>query len=133
MTVLFVCVHNAARSQMAETFLRELSAGDISAMSAGSEGAGQIDPLAAAVMEEIDLPIIGFPKKLTAEMVASADTVVTMGCGVDAASCPANWFQIEDWGIDDPKGGGIEAYRAARDRIREKVETHLGRIHEQKS
>lgn len=132
MTVLFVCVHNAARSQMAETFLRELSAGGVLAMSAGSEGAGEIDLMAAEVMREISMPIAGYPKKLTAEMVASADTVITMGCGVDAASCPANWFQTEDWGIDDPKGSGIEAYRAARDRIREKVEILFGRIHEQK-
>jgi len=132
-TVLFVCVHNVARSQMAETFLRELSAGRISAVSAGSEGGGDIDPMATAVMEEIGMPITGHPKKLTADMIAEADTVITMGCGVDAASCPANWFQTEDWGIDDPKGSGIEAYRAARDRIREKVETLLDRIHDQKS
>jgi arsenate reductase len=118
---------------MAETFLRELSAGGVLAMSAGSEGAGQIDPMAARVMEEIGMPITGYPKKLTAEMVASVDVVITMGCGVDEESCPANWFQTEDWGIDDPKGSGIEAYRAARDRIRGKVETLLDRIHDQES
>lgn len=106
---------------MAETFLRELSAGGVLAMSAGSEGAGRIDPMAAQVMEEIGMPITGYPKKLTAEMIASADLVITMGCGADAASCPANWFQTEDWGIDDPKGSGADAYRAARDRIRDKV------------
>jgi len=89
--------------------------------------------MAAQVMDEIEMPITGSPKKLTAEMVAAADVVMTMGCGVDAESCPANWFQTEDWGIDDPKGSGIEAYRAARDRIREKVEKLLGRIHEQGS
>ncbi|MDQ2986220.1 MAG: hypothetical protein M3R13_05795, partial [Armatimonadota bacterium] len=108
MNVLFVCVHNAARSQMAETLLRQLSAGAATAASAGSEGAGEIDPLAALVMEEAGAPITGHPKKLTSEMVEAADIVITMGCGVDAASCPANWFQTEDWGIDDPKGGGIE-------------------------
>jgi arsenate reductase len=118
---------------MAETFLRELSAGAIVAMSAGSEGAGEIDPMAAQVMEEIGMPIKGCPKKLTADMIIEADAVITMGCGVDAASCPANWFQTEDWGIDDPKGGGIVAYRAARDRIRGKVETLLDRIHDQES
>jgi arsenate reductase len=106
---------------MAETFLRELSAGAITAMSAGSEGAGEIDPLAAEVMAEIGLPITGRPKKLTADMVEQADLVITMGCGVDAAACPANWFQTEDWGVDDPKGKGIEAYRDARDGIRDRV------------
>jgi len=124
-TVLFVCVHNAARSQMAETFLRELSAGGVLTMSAGSEGAGRIDPMAAQVMEEIGLPITGFPKKVTAEMIEGADKVITMGCGVDAESCPGNWFQTEDWGIDDPKGSGIDAYRFARDKIRERVESLL--------
>ena len=113
---------------MAETFLRELSAGVVVAISAGSEGAGQIDPLAAAVMDEIGVPITGQPKKLTAEMVDAADIAITMGCGVDAVLCPANWFQTEDWGIDDPKGGGIEAYRAARDKIREKVVGLIERI-----
>ena len=121
MTVLFVCVHNAARSQMAETFLRELSAGAVTAISAGSEGAGEIDPMAAQVMEETGMPITGYPKKLTAEMVEEADVVVTMGCGVDAASCPGNWFETEDWWIDDPKGSALDAYRDARDRIRDKV------------
>jgi arsenate reductase len=106
---------------MAETFLRELSAGAVTAMSAGSEGAGEIDPMAAQVMEEIGMPITGTPKKLTAEMVEDADIVITMGCGVDSASCPANWFETEDWGIDDPKGSGLDAYRDARDRIRDKV------------
>ena len=113
---------------MAETFLRELSAGGVSAMSAGSEGAGEIDPLAAAAMDEIGLAVKGHPKKLNGEMVGKADILITMGCGVDAASCPANWFQSEDWGIDDPKGCGIEAYRAARDRIREKVIDLIERI-----
>jgi arsenate reductase len=79
------------------------------------------------------MPIKGSPKKLTADMVTEADRVITMGCGVDAASCPANWFETEDWGIDDPKGGGLEGYRAARDRIRGKVETLLDRIHDQES
>jgi protein-tyrosine-phosphatase len=115
---------------MAETFLRELSAGAIVAMSAGSEGAGEIDPMAAQVMEEIGMPIKGSPKKLNAEMVVAADAVITMGCGVDAASCPANWFETEDWGIDDPKGSGIDAFRSARDRIRKKVENLIERIHD---
>lgn len=128
MKVLFVCVHNAARSQMAETFLRDLSAGAIEAMSAGSEGSGEIDPLAAQVMEEIGLPITGTPEKIDAAMIAAADVVITMGCGVNAASCPANWFQTEDWGIDDPKGKGTEAYRAARNDISTRVAAFIARL-----
>jgi arsenate reductase len=106
---------------MAETFLRELSAGAVMAISAGSEGAGEIDPMAAQVMEEIGMPITGYPKKLTAEMVEEADVVITMGCGVDAASCPANWFETEDWGIDDPNGKGIKAYRIVRETINGRI------------
>jgi arsenate reductase len=118
---------------MAEAFLRELSAGTIETASAGSRGSGEIDPLAAAAMVEIGVPITGFAKKLTAEMIDESDRVITMGCGVNAAECPANWFETEDWEIDDPRGHGIEAYRHARDRIRERVADLLKRINEREA
>lgn len=110
---------------MAETLLRELSAGAIEAASAGSEGAGEIDPMAAAAMDEIGIPITGSPKKLTPQMVQQADVIITMGCGVNAENCPANWFQTEDWGIDDPRGKDIEAYRGARDAILARIRGFL--------
>ena len=113
-TVLFVCVHNAGRSQMAEALLNKMVAGT------------EINPVARQVMDEIGVPMVGqSPKMLTQAMADSASKVITMGCGVDADLCPARIHLSQDWGLDDPKGQSIEKVRAIRDQIEAKVEKLL--------
>ena len=113
-TVLFVCVHNAGRSQMAEALLNKMAAGT------------EINPVARQVMDEIGVPMEGqSPKMLTQAMADSASKVITMGCGVDADLCPARIHLSEDWGLDDPKGQSIEKVRQIRDQIAAKVEKLL--------
>ena len=129
-TVLFVCVHNAGRSQMAEAFTNRLARERglaVRAESAGTVVGEAINPTAVEVMGEIGVPMDGqYPKQLTAECADSADRVITMGCGVDAESCPARIRpMIEDWGLDDPKGQSVHAVRLIRDQIRLKVEALL--------
>lgn len=130
--VLFVCVHNAGRSQMAEAlFNRRAFELDIDARaeSAGTLGGGRINPFAASAMAEIGIPLEGhFAKALTQEMVDRADMVVSMGCGVDASSCPARFLLAEDWGLDDPAGQPLEKVHIIRDQIRAKVEALLARL-----
>jgi arsenate reductase len=129
-TVLFVCVHNAGRSQMAEAFLNhiaEAQALPIRAESAGTLGAGKLNPVAVAAMREAGVPMDHHvPKQLTQEMVDRADVVVSMGCGVDADACPAKFLVTEDWGLDDPAGQPIDKVREVRDQIRAKVEELAG-------
>ena len=121
-TVLFVCVHNAGRSQMAEAFLRHLLP-ETTALSAGTMGAGSLNPVAIEAMREIGVPMDGHtPKLLTEDMVARADRIVSMGCGVDADACPVRFMVTEDWGLDDPAGKGIEEVRRVRDAVRARVE-----------
>jgi arsenate reductase len=119
--VLFVCVRNAGRSQVAAALTHELSKGAVSVRSAGSAPAEMIHPNVVEALEEIDVDIgLEFPKPLTDEVVKAADVVVTMGCG-DA--CPVySGKHYEDWEIDDPAGQSIEAVRAIRDEIRGRVE-----------
>ncbi len=128
-TVLYVCVHNAGRSQMAEALTNALAKErglPITALSAGTVAGTSVNPVAVAVMEEIGISMAGHhPKQLTQEMADSAETVITMGCGVDAEACPARIHLTEDWGLDDPKGRPIETVRAIRDEIRTKVENLL--------
>ncbi|HEY0868254.1 MAG TPA: arsenate reductase ArsC [Fimbriimonas sp.] len=129
MRILFVCVHNAGRSQMAEAFLRKLASErnlDVESASAGTLGGGSIHPAVADAMREAGVPLDGQrPKALTQQMVDRSDLVVSMGCGVDSKACPANFIVAEDWGIDDPAGQPIERVRQIRDRIRAKVEAML--------
>lgn len=121
-TVLFVCVRNSGRSQMAEAFLEQLAKGKMTAISAGTQPAAQINPTVAAVMREAGIEIGNRkPKLLTPEMLRSADRVIGMGCGV-AESCPAGFIVAEDWEIDDPEGKPIQEVRRIRDRIRSKVQ-----------
>jgi protein-tyrosine-phosphatase len=131
-TVLFVCVHNAGRSQMAEAFTNKLAQERglaIRARSAGTVAGEEINPAAVAVMQEVGVSMAGQkPKQLTQEMAASADRIITMGCGVDAEACPARIHLSEDWGLDDPKGQPIEKVRAIRDAIQAKVETLLAEV-----
>jgi arsenate reductase (thioredoxin) len=120
-TVLFVCVHNAGRSQMAAGFLRHLASERIEVLSAGSEPVDRVNPAAVAAMAEVEIDLAGAtPKLLTDASVQQADVVVTMGCGDACPFYPGRRY--EDWPLDDPAGQGIEAVRPIRDEIRVRVE-----------
>jgi len=120
-TVLFVCVHNAGRSQMAAGYLEHLSGGRIEVRSAGSAPADSLNPVVVEAMREegIDLGAAQ-PKVLTDEAVAASDVVVTMGCGDACPFFPGKRY--EDWVLEDPAGQGIEAVRPIRDEIRGRVQ-----------
>jgi protein-tyrosine-phosphatase len=126
-SVLFVCVHNAGRSQMAAGFLGRLSGGAVEVRSAGSVPAAEVNPVAVRAMAEVGVDIAAErPKVLTPEAVRTSDVVVTMGCG-DA--CP--WFpgvRYEDWELDDPAGRGLEDVRPIRDEIERRVRALLDRL-----
>jgi arsenate reductase len=120
-TVLFVCVGNAGRSQMAEALFNQAAGGKARAISAGTRPAEAIDPRAVQAMQEIGIDISGNkPKALTMEMLEQADRVVTMGCGVEGV-CPASFVETEDWQLEDPKGKPIGEVRRIRDEIRARV------------
>ena len=120
-TVLFVCVHNAGRSQMAAGYLQHLAGDRVEVLSAGSQPADQVNPAAVEAMAEegIDLRAEQ-PKLLTDSAVRIADVVVTMGCGDECPFYPGKRY--EDWVLDDPAGQGIDAVRPIRDEIRRRVE-----------
>jgi protein-tyrosine-phosphatase len=118
--VLFVCVHNAGRSQMAAAYLAHLSGGAVVVRSAGSEPADQVNPVAVQAMAEHDLDIRSeTPKLLSTDAVRHADVVITMGCGDTCPIFPGKRY--EDWDLDDPAGKGIDAVRPIRDEIRSRV------------
>jgi len=120
-TVLFVCVGNSGRSQMAEAFFNHLAKGKTKALSAGTEPASVVDPTAIKVMKEVGIDISkNKPKALTPEMIDQANLVVTMGCGAEAA-CPASWVETRDWALEDPKDKPIEKVREIRDEIKARV------------
>ena len=122
-SVLFVCVHNAGRSQMAAGYLTHLAGDRIEVRSAGSQPANQINPVAAAAMAEEGIDITGEqPKILTTDAVRASDVVITMGCGDTCPYYPGKRY--EDWALDDPAGQGIDAVRPIRDDIRRRIE-HL--------
>ena len=126
-SVLFVCVHNAGRSQMAAGFLRALGGGRVEVRSAGSLPAEQINPVAVQAMLEEGIDIRGEqPKVLTNEAVQASDVVVTMGCGAPCPFFPGKRY--EDWVLDDPAGQGIDAVRPIRDEIRRRVEALLASL-----
>lgn len=126
-SVLFVCVHNAGRSQMAAGFLAQLSQGRVDVFSAGSEPKDQINPVAIAAMAEEGIDIAGnVPKILTTEAVKQADVVITMGCG-DACPIFAG-KRYEDWQLDDPAGQGLEGVRRIRDEIKARIQRLLTEI-----
>ncbi|MCO7271906.1 MULTISPECIES: arsenate reductase ArsC [Micrococcales] len=123
-SVLFVCVHNAGRSQMAAGYLRHLAAGRIEVRSAGSMPAEQINPVAVEAMREEGIDITAEqPKVLTTEAVQASDVVITMGCGDACPFFPGKRY--EDWKLDDPAGQGIEAVRPIRDEIKGRIEALL--------
>jgi arsenate reductase len=120
-SVLFVCVHNAGRSQMAAGYLQRLAGDRIDVFSAGSEPGDRVNPVAVAAMAEEDIDIAAEqPKLLTDSAVEQADVVITMGCGDTCPFFPGKRY--EDWVLDDPAGRDIEAVRPIRDEIRARVE-----------
>ena len=122
--VLFLCVHNAGRSQMAAGWLRHLARGRVTVYSGGSEPASEINPAAIAAMAELGVDITEeFPKPWTDEVVRAADVVVTMGCGDACPFYPGKRY--EDWDLADPAGQDVAAVRPIRDEIRARVETLL--------
>lgn len=126
-TVLFVCIHNAGRSQMAAGFLRELGGERVRVLSAGSQPADQINPAAVAAMAELGIDIAGNqPQLLSDAAVEQSDVVITMGCGDVCPLYPGTRY--EDWVLDDPAGQGIEAVREIRDEIKARVETLLATL-----
>jgi protein-tyrosine-phosphatase len=123
-SVLFVCVHNAGRSQMAAAFLSRLSGGAVEVRSAGSAPADQINPAAVQAMAEVGIDVAAeTPKILTDQAVRESDVVVTMGCGDTCAFYPGKRY--EDWVLDDPAGKDVAAVRPIRDEIRRRVEALL--------
>ena len=126
-TVLFVCVHNAGRSQMAAGYLRHLAGDRVTVLSAGSEPADSINPIAVEAMAEEGIDIAGNqPKVLSTEAVQDSDVVITMGCGDTCPFFPGKRY--EDWVLDDPAGQGIDAVRPIRDEIRARVEALIAEI-----
>ena len=118
--VLFLCVHNAGRSQMALGWFTHLAEGRAIAWSGGSEPGAQVNPAAVEAMAEVGIDITGeFPKPWTEEIVRAADVVVTMGCGDTCPYFPGTRYV--DWELDDPAGLGVEAVRPIRDEIRSRV------------
>ncbi len=126
-SVLFVCVHNAGRSQMAAAYLAHLSGGAVEVRSAGSAPGERVNPVAAAAMLEEGIDISAEqPKVLTTEAVRDSDVVVTMGCGDTCPIFPGKRY--EDWVLDDPAGQGLEVVRPIRDEIRGRVLTLLDEL-----
>lgn len=126
-SVLFVCVHNAGRSQMAAGFLRHLAGDRIEVRSAGSLPADQVNPAAVEAMKEVGVDIAGAaPKVLTTEAVQASDYVITMGCGDACPIFPGRKYL--DWALEDPAYQGVEAVRPIRDRIRTRVEALISEI-----
>ena len=126
-SVLFVCVHNAGRSQMAAGFLRDIAGDRIEVRSAGSMPADQINPIAVEAMGELGIDITTEqPKVLTTEAVQASDVVITMGCGDACPFFPGKRY--EDWKLDDPAGQGIDAVRPIRDEIRSRIERLVGEL-----
>ena len=123
-SVLFVCVHNAGRSQMAAGFLESLAAGRVEVRSAGSEPTDRVNPVAVQAMAEVGIDLRGVtPKILTTDAVEASDVVITMGCGDVCPVFPG--VRYLDWALDDPAGKAIEAVRPIRDEIRARVERLL--------
>ena len=126
-SVLFVCVHNAGRSQMAAGWLGSLAGDAIEVRSAGSEPADQLNPTAVEAMREVGIDITGEqPKVLTIDSVQHADVVITMGCGDACPIFPGKRY--EDWDLTDPAGQPIEVVRAVRDDIRRRIEVLISEL-----
>jgi len=126
-SVVFLCIHNAGRSQMALGWFEHLARGRAVAFSGGSEPAAQVNPAAIAAMREVGVDIAGYtPKRWTEDMLHAADVVVTMGCGDTCPFVPGTRY--EDWPVPDPAGQSVEAVRPIRDEIEQRVRTLLDLI-----
>ncbi|MDY0913626.1 arsenate reductase ArsC [Rathayibacter festucae] len=126
-TVLFVCIHNAGRSQMAAGYLRELSGGAVQVRSGGSEPGESINPVAVAAMAEEGIDISqAVPQLMTTEQVQASDVVITMGCGDVCPVFPGKRY--EDWDLADPKGRSLEEVRPIRDDIRARVQALVAEL-----
>ncbi|MEE2061785.1 arsenate reductase ArsC [Rhodococcus artemisiae] len=126
-SVLFVCVHNAGRSQMAAGFLTALAGDRVEVRSAGSAPADAVNPAAVAAMAEVGIDISAQnPKILTVDAVQASDVVITMGCGDTCPVFPGKSYR--DWVLEDPAGQGVEAVRPIRDEIKVKVEALIAEI-----
>ncbi|CAB4584922.1 MAG: heat-shock protein HtpX [Actinobacteria bacterium] len=126
-SVLFVCVHNAGRSQMASGFMQHLGKGQIDVLSAGSAPKDSINPIAIEAMAELGIDIANnVPKILTTEAVQASDVVITMGCGDACPFYPGKRY--EDWVLEDPAGQGIEPVRVIRDEIKARVEALISEL-----
>ncbi len=125
--VLFLCIHNSGRSQMAAGWLRHLAGDTVRVLSAGSEPAGSVNPAAVAVMAEVGIDIAGAqPRRWTLEMVADVDIVVSMGCGDECTVVPG--VRLLDWDLPDPAGQGRDMVRGVRDDIEVQVRSLLDEI-----
>ncbi|MFJ1647724.1 arsenate reductase ArsC [Streptomyces sp. NPDC088258] len=121
-SVLFVCVHNAGRSQMAAAFLTHLAGDLVEVRSAGSAPAATVDPAVVEAMKEVGIDLSAeTPKVLTVETVQASDTVITMGCGDACPVFPGTTYL--DWQLDDPAGRGVEAVRPIRDEIEQRIQS----------
>lgn len=130
MQVMFVCVHNAGRSQMAEAFFNAAAPAGWHAISTGTQPTERVNPMVVAAMAEIGISMDGHaPKLATPELVAESDRIITMGCGVQE-SCPVYLgMKIdEDWGLADPAGQGLDAVRPIRDAVRAHVDDFITRL-----
>jgi protein-tyrosine-phosphatase len=126
-SVLFVCVHNAGRSQMAAAFLAHLSQGRIEVRSAGSTPADAVNPAAVQAMAEVGIDMSAqTPKTLTVDAVQTSDVVITMGCGDTCPVFPGKTYL--DWQLDDPAGRGVEAVRPIRDEIEQRIRGLLAEL-----
>jgi protein-tyrosine-phosphatase len=122
-TILFICVHNSGRSQMAEAFFNHLAEGRARAISAGSQPDDNVNPLAVEAMREAGIDISNKkPKLLTIEVMEGIDRAITMGCGT---TCPVTTVKTEDWGLEDPKDRPLPEVREIRDEIKNRVENLL--------
>ena len=126
-TILFVCIHNAGRSQMAAGYMTALSHGAVEVRSGGSEPGTEINPIAIQAMREEGIDISqGVPQLMTTEAVQASDVVITMGCGDVCPIFPGKRY--EDWELADPKGKSIDEVRPIRDDIKHRVETLLAEL-----
>ena len=125
--ILFLCIHNAGRSQMAAGFAREIGAGRVEIYSGGSEPADTVNPVAVGAMAEVGIDIAGYtPQRFTDELLEKVDVVVTMGCGDTCPFVPGKRYV--DWPLDDPKGRPIDEVRRIRDEIKSRVEDLIAQL-----
>jgi len=122
-TILFVCIHNSGRSQMAEAFFNQRAKGKAQAYSAGTQPADKVNSVVVEAMKEVDIDIShNKPKMLSIDMAEKADRMIAMGCGADAeAICPASIIETDDWTLEDPHGKSFEEVRKIRDEVKERV------------